>query len=46
MSIKFNSTFASDFLRENDLKGLETQVAAAHKMINDKSGLGTIFLVG
>ena len=44
MSIKFNSSFASDFLRENDLKGLETQVAAAHKMINDKSGLGNDFL--
>ena len=44
MSIKFNSAFASDFLRENDLKGLQTQVAAAHKMINDKSGLGNDFL--
>ena len=44
MSIKFNSSFATDFLRENDLKGLETQVAAAHKMLNDKSGLGNDFL--
>ena len=44
MSIKFNSSFASDFLRENDLKGLETQVAAAHKMLNNKSGLGNDFL--
>ena len=44
MSIKFNSSFAESFIRENDLKGLETQVAAAHKTINDKSGLGNDFL--
>ena len=44
MSIKFNKSYASEFIRENDLIGLETQVAAAHKMINDKSGLGNDFL--
>ena len=44
MSIKFNSSFATGFIRENDLKGLETQVAAAHKMVNEKSGLGNDFL--
>ncbi len=44
MSIKFNSSFAADFIRENDLKGLETQVAAAHKTVNEKSGLGNDFL--
>ena len=44
MAIKFNSSFAGDFLRENDLKGLETQVKSAHEMINSKSGLGNDFL--
>ena len=44
MAIKFNSSFASDFLRENDLKGLETQVKAAHETINAKNGLGNDFL--
>jgi glucose-6-phosphate isomerase len=44
MSVSFNSSYASDFIRENDLKGLETQVALAHKTVNDKTGLGNDFL--
>ena len=44
MSVKFNSSYAEDFLRENDLKGLEAQVAAAHTALNAKSGLGSDFL--
>ncbi len=44
MSIKFNSSFAAGFIRENDLLGLETQVAAAHKTVNEKNGLGNDFL--
>ncbi len=44
MAIKFNYSFAKDFVRDNELKGLETQVAAAHKLVNDKSGLGNDFL--
>ncbi len=44
MAIQFNSSFASDFLRENDLKGLEAQVTAAHEAINAKNGLGNDFL--
>ena len=44
MSIKFNKSYAKEFIRENDLIGLEAQVAAAHKMINDKSGIGNDFL--
>ena len=44
MSVSFNSSYASDFIRENDLKGLETQVALAHKTVNDKTGLGYDFL--
>ncbi|MBE6780328.1 MAG: glucose-6-phosphate isomerase [Ruminococcaceae bacterium] len=44
MSIKFNMSYANEFLRENDLKGLETHIALAHKMIHEKSGLGSDFL--
>ena len=44
MSISFNSNYAKDFIRENELKGLETQVAAAHELVNNKSGLGNDFL--
>ena len=44
MAIKFNSSYAKDFLRENDLKGIEAQVSAAHKTIEDRSGLGNDFL--
>ena len=44
MGIKFSSDFAGKFLRENDLKGLKTQVAAAHTAIEEKSGLGNDFL--
>ena len=44
MSIGFNFAYAADFLRENDLKGLETQVTAAHNMLHAKSGLGNDFL--
>jgi glucose-6-phosphate isomerase len=44
MAIKFNSSFAAEFLRENDLVGLEAQVKAAHDMVTQKSGLGNDFL--
>ena len=44
MSVKFNHAFAKQFIAENELKGLETQVAAAHKTVNEKSGLGNDFL--
>ncbi len=44
MSIKFNKSYAEEFLRENDLKGLETHIALAHKMIHDRNGLGNDFL--
>ncbi len=44
MAIKFNSSFASEFLRENDIVGLKTQVEAAHKMVDEKTGLGNDFL--
>ena len=44
MAIKFNTSYAKDFLRENDIIGLEAQVKAAHEMVEAKSGLGNDFL--
>lgn len=44
MAIKFNSSFANEFIRENDIKGLETQVLAAHNTVAQKNGLGNDFL--
>ena len=44
MAISFNSAYASSFLRENDLKGLESQILSAHEAIGAKSGLGNDFL--
>ena len=44
MAISFNSKYAADFIRENDLEGLETQVVAAHETVKNKSGLGNDFL--
>ncbi len=44
MGLSFNSNYAAQFLRENDLAGLKPQVAAAHELIENKSGLGNDFL--
>ncbi len=44
MAISFNSNYAAEFIRENDLIGLESQVEAAHKTVKNKSGLGNDFL--
>ena len=44
MSVKFNYSYAADFIRENDLTGLLSQVKAAHETVNEKSGLGNDFL--
>ncbi len=44
MGLNFNCSYASDFLRENDLKGLTSQVAAAHELLSTKTGLGNDFL--
>lgn len=44
MAIKFNSSYASEYIRENDLKGLEAQVLAAHNTVAQKNGLGNDFL--
>lgn len=44
MSLSFNSSYAKDFIRENDIKGLEDQVKSAHCAVNSKNGLGNDFL--
>ncbi len=44
MGLNFNSAYAAEFLRENDLVGLSAQVSAAHDMVENKSGLGNDFL--
>ena len=44
MALSFNYKYASEFLCENDIKGLETQVSAAHDMLHNKTGLGNDFL--
>lgn len=44
MSVKFNEKYAKEFFSENELKGLESQVKAAHQQLLDKSGLGNDFL--
>ena len=44
MALHFNSSYAQDFLRENDIKGLAAQVSAADLMIKEKNGLGNDFL--
>lgn len=44
MALNFQYSYAEPFIRENDLKGLETQVAAAHALVHNKSGLGNDFL--
>ena len=44
MSLSFSYKYASGFLCENDLVGLEPQVKAAHDMLHGKNGLGNDFL--
>ncbi len=44
MALTFNSKYAAEFIRENDLAGLTAQVEAAHDMLHNKTGLGNDFL--
>ncbi len=44
MSLKFNTSYAKQFIRENDLVGLKTQVEAAHALVENRNGLGNDFL--
>ncbi len=43
MALEFSYKYAAEFLRENDLKGLDAQVKAAHDMLHSKTGLGNDF---
>jgi len=44
MALNFNISYAKDFIRENDIKGMEAQITAAHNLIENKNGLGNDFL--
>jgi len=44
MSVRFSYSYAADFINQNELKGLEPQVNAAHESLKNKSGLGNDFL--
>ena len=44
MAIKFKRGYAAQFLGADDIEGLKPQIAAAHKILNEKSGLGNDFL--
>ncbi len=44
MALTFNYKYAKDFICENDLKGLVSQVESAHDMLHGKTGLGNDFL--
>ena len=44
MALELKTSYAKDFIRENDLPGLTAQVAAAHDAVAQRSGLGNDFL--
>ena len=44
MSLCFDSSYAKDFIRENDIKGMLGQLEAAHNAVNLKNGLGNDFV--
>ena len=44
MSIKFKDGYAAEFLGTDDYIGAKAHVSAAHKMLEDRSGLGNDFL--
>ncbi len=44
MAIKLNDTYLKGFLSENEYRGIQPAVTAAHKTLTEKSGLGNDFL--
>jgi glucose-6-phosphate isomerase len=44
MAVKLNDKHLVSFVREQELKGMQPLVNAAHQMLHDKSGLGNDFL--
>ena len=44
MSIKFKDGYAKEFLAEDDYAGIKAHVSIAHKMLEERNGLGNDFL--
>lgn len=44
MALSFSAGFAAKFVNENEFLGIKSQIAAADKMVAEKSGLGNDFL--
>lgn len=44
MAVTFNDKYLKDFVRPHELKAMTHQVEAAHKLVEDRSGLGNDFL--
>ena len=44
MALKLNDKYTKDFLKVNDVVGLNAQIEVAHNMLHNKSGLGNDFL--
>lgn len=44
MAISFSEKYAKDFLRQDDVLGLSSQIKAAHNDLCEKTGLGNDFL--
>ena len=44
MSIKLNAKYLANYVNENELKGIKSQIEAAHQTLNNKTGLGNDFL--
>lgn len=44
MAIKLNDKYLSSFIGENEYKGIAPAVEAAHKLLEERSGLGNDFL--
>ena len=43
MSIKFKDGYVAEFLGADDYTGAKAHVSAAHKMLEERSGLGNDF---
>lgn len=44
MALKLNDKYLKNYIGENEYKGIQPAVAAAHQMLADKTGLGNDFL--
>jgi glucose-6-phosphate isomerase len=44
MSLKVNKKYLEGIISDSDIKAIEPEIAAAHKMLHDKTGLGNDFL--